>query len=177
MTLRTHFVQTKVFEALGEADTSSGVLYYRKPDAVRWQYFAPDTSWTVLRGDKGWAIFPGIRQVQKFDLKKSRADAVLSIVGFGSCGANLGEAFQITLTTAAGGSHVLAMRPKNPEIGAYFDRVELTLDPRDYLPRQVVMHETSGDTVRFEFLDLQRGARVEDKLFEYQTPKGYEVVE
>ena len=176
-TLRARFVQTKVFEVLGEEDASSGVLYYLKPDAVRWQYFEPDTSWTVLRGEKGWSVFPRIRQVQKFELRGSRVDALLSIVGFGSCGRDLEEVFQITLDTSTEGSDVLTMVPKDPEVAASFERVDLTLDPQDHLPRQVVMHEVSGDTVRFEFLDLERGGRVEDKLFEYETPKGYEVVE
>ena len=176
-TLRARFAQTKVFEALGEEDTSSGLLYYRRPDAVRWQYLAPDTSWTVLRGDSGWAVFPRIRQVQRFDLKRSRAEAVLSIVGFGSCGPGLEDAFQITLTSSPGGAPALALVPQKPELRAYFDRVDLTLDARDSLPRQVVMHETSGDTVRFEFIDLKRGVRVDEKLFEYEAPPGYEVVE
>src|SRR5512139_2959471 len=75
VTLRAQCVQVKVFENLGEEDRSSGVLYYRKPDAVRWQYSEPDTSWTVLQGDKGWSVFPRIRQVQKFDLQRSQAEA------------------------------------------------------------------------------------------------------
>jgi len=177
VTLRARFVQTKVFEALQEEDTSSGVLYYRKPDAVRWQYSTPDTSWTVLRGAKGWSVFPRIRQVQKFDLQQSRTEAALSIVGFGTCGKDLHEAFGITLAAGDDGLQVLAMTPQEPEMAARFDRIDLALDPKDHLPRQVVLHESSGNTVRFEFRDLEPGARIEDKLFEYEVPQGYEVVE
>lgn len=176
-TLRARFVQTKVFEALGESDTSSGILYYRKPDAVRWQYLAPDTSWTVLQGNSGWAIFPRIRQAQKLDLKRSKVDAVLSIVGLGSCGEGLEEAFEIALATPAGGGPALELVPKKPELRAYFDRVDLGLDGQDFLPRRVVLHETSGDTVRFEFAELRRGVRIDAALFEFVAPPGYEVVE
>ena len=176
-TLRARFVQTKVFEALSEEDTSAGVLYYRKPDAVRWQYTAPDSSWTVLRGGKGWSVFPRIRQVQKFDLQQSQAEAVLSIVGFGACGKDLERAFEIGLSTGDDGLQVLAMKPREPEIAARFERIDLGLDPGDHLPRRVVLHESSGNTVRFEFHDLERGATIRDELFEYAVPKGYEVVE
>lgn len=177
VTLQAQFVQTKVFAALGEADTASGVLYYRKPNTVRWQYSAPDTSWTVLRGDKGWSVFPRIRQVQKFDLQRSQAEAVLSIVGFGVCGKDLQTAFEITLAAGEDGSQVLTLVPQEPEIASRFARIDLRLDPQDHLPRQVDLHETSGNTMRFEFRDLARGARIADALFEYAIPKGYEVVD
>jgi len=176
-TLRARFAQTKVFEALGEEDTSSGLLYYRRPDAVRWQYETPDSSWTVLHGEKGWSVFPRIRQVQKFDLRQSQAEAVLSIVGFGACGEDLQKTFEITLVAGGGDLQVLVMTPQEPEMAARFERIDLALDRKDHLPRQVVLHESSGNTVRFEFLELERGSRLEESLFEYEVPDGYEVVD
>jgi len=153
------------------------VFYYRRPDSVRWQYSLPDSSWTVLRGERGWSVFPGIRQVRNFALKGEQVDALLSIIGFGACGSRFQAAFAVTMTTSAAGAYVLALVPREPEIAARFHRIDLTLDPRDYLPRRVVMHEISGDTEQFEFLDLQRGAPVGADLFEYTWPQGYEVVE
>lgn len=175
-TLRARFVQTKVFELLDETDESGGTLYYRKPDAVRWQYTRPDSSYTVLRGDSGWAVFPHIRQVQRFDLRGSRAANVLAIVGFGACGPDLETSFEISLGPAVDEMPVLVLIPKAAALASSFDRIELVLDPKSYLPRRVAMHETAGDTTRFEFLDLQPGAPIEPALFEYRVPKGYEVV-
>jgi outer membrane lipoprotein carrier protein len=175
-TLRARFVQTKVFELLEEEDESAGMLYYQKPDAVRWQYTKPDSSYTILRGDSGWAVFPDIRQVQRFGLHGSRAANVLAIVGFGSCGPDLESSFQISLASGEHGAPILVLVPTVAEIAASFDRIELTLDPKLYLPRKVSMHETSGDTVRFEFLDLEPGVPVDSALFEHTIPKGYEVV-
>jgi outer membrane lipoprotein-sorting protein len=175
--LRARFVQTKVFAALDERDTSSGVLCYRRPDALRWQYLEPDTSWTVVRGQSGWSVFPGIRQVQKFTLRGARAEALLSVIGFGSCGRDLRESFRIALRPGGDGAHVLEMVPEDPRFAASFARVDLTLDAKDFLPRKVVMREVSGDTTSFEFLGLERDARLADGLFEYEIPKGYTVVE
>jgi outer membrane lipoprotein carrier protein len=176
-TLQARFTQTRVFETLDESDRSAGVLYYRKPDTVRWQYLEPDTSWVVLCGNAGWAVFPRIRQVQKVDLKQSRADAVLALVGFGSCGENLQDVFEISMAPAAGAHLVLTLVPKRPELAASFARIELALDSRDYLPRKVVLHETAGDRVDFEFFDLRRGGAIDAALFRYEIPPGYEVVE
>jgi outer membrane lipoprotein carrier protein len=175
-TLRARFVQTKVFTVLGEKERSAGVLYYRKPDRLRWEYLEPDRSWTVIDGDRGWAVFPRIHQVHRFDLGASRTEGILSLVGFGACGPAFAESFDMTLASGAGAAPVLSMTPRRPEIAASFTRIELTLDPKDHLPRAVVLHETTGDTIRFEFVDVQRGIALEGSLFQFTAPEGYSVV-
>jgi outer membrane lipoprotein carrier protein len=174
-TLRARFVQTKVFTVLGEEERSAGVLYYRKPDRLRWEYLEPDRAWTVIDGARGWAVFPSTRQVQRFELGGSRTDAILSIVGFGACGPAFADSFDMTLGSGPGGAPVLSMAPRRPELAASFTRIELTLDPKDDLPRLVVLHEITGDTVRFEFQDVRRGVPLEGSLFQFTTPKGYTV--
>jgi outer membrane lipoprotein-sorting protein len=176
-TLRTRFVQTRSFAALGEEERSFGVLYYRRPDSLRWEYAEPDPSWTVIRGRRGWAVFPRIRQVQTFDLGSSRVDGLLSVVGFAACGPAFAESFEITMgPRAEDGRPVLSLAPLRAELAASFTRIELTLDPRDLLPRRVVLHETTGDRVSLEFRDLRRKVPLDPSLFEFITPKHYSVV-
>jgi outer membrane lipoprotein carrier protein len=174
-TLRARFVQTKVFTVLGEEDRTSGVLYYRKPDQLRWEYEQPDRSWTIIDGKRGWAVFPGTKQVQRFELGAGRGDAILSIVGFGACGPDFVRSFEISLGRGERGAQVLSMTPRRPELAASFRGVELTLDPTDHLPRRVLLHETTGDDVRFDFDDLRMGVKLEPSLFEFTTPEGYSV--
>lgn len=175
-TLRTRFVQTKEFTAIGDAETSSGVFYYRKPDAFRWEYAEPDGSFTVVNGRQGWAVFPSIRQARKIELQDARVEGILSIVGIGPCGPAFGESFDVETKGRRGDAVVLSMKPLRPEIAALFTGIELTLDPRDHLPRTIVLDESTGDRVRFEFLDLRRDVRIEPLLFRFAPPEDYEVI-
>lgn len=174
-TLRARFVQTKVFTAVGEVDRSAGVVWYASPDALRWEYTEPDPSWTVLRGGKGWAVFPRIRQVQRFTLAPARAEALLTVIGFGACGASFTDAFDIDLLTGGVGGPTLSLVPRGAEIASAFERIELTLDPRDALPRRIVLHETTGDSVSFELSDVTRGVKIDGTLLEFAAPEGYSV--
>ncbi len=169
-------MQTRSIAALGEEERSAGVVFYRKPDALRWQYSEPDDSWTVIRGREGRAVFPRIRQVHRLDLRGSSVDGLLSIVGFGACAPGFSRSFEIALGRSADGRPVLSLSPLRPEIAASFTRIELTLDPGDHLPRTVVLHESTGDTVRLDFTDLRRGVPIDPSLFELATPKDYAVV-
>lgn len=176
-TLRARFVQTRTFAALGEVERSAGVLHYRRPDSIRWEYVEPDASWTVVRGRRGWAVFPHIRQVQTFDLGSSRFDNVLSVVGFAACGPSFASSFEITQgAPVEDGRPVLSLAPLRPELAASFTRIELALDPGDLLPRRVVLHETGGDRVTLDFQELRRNVRLDPTLFEFTTPEHYSVV-
>jgi outer membrane lipoprotein carrier protein len=175
-TLRARFVHTKLFTAIGEEERSAGELYYRKPDRLRWEYSTPDRSWTVIVGDRGWAVFPRIRQVQRFEVGRSRADGILSTIGFGACGPAFADSFDTTLAVGARGAPVLSMTPRRPELAASFTRIELTLDAKDHLPRDILLHETTGDTTRIELSDVKRGVAIEGSLFQFTAPEGYSVV-
>jgi outer membrane lipoprotein carrier protein len=176
-TLRARFEQVRALTALGEEDRSRGVVLYRSPDALRWEYEAPDRSYTVVNGDRGWAVFPDLRQVQRFAVDATRRDGILATVGFGACGEAFADAFAFDVAQSTGGAVVVAMKPLRPELAASFSRVELTLDPNDHLPRTIVLHESGGDTIRLELSELQRGVRLDPALFEPRVPEGYAVVQ
>jgi outer membrane lipoprotein carrier protein len=175
-TLRASFEQVRVLSAIGEEERSRGVVSYRKPDALRWEYQAPDRSWTVMNGAEGWAVFPDIRQVHRFAIDSTRRDGVLAIVGFGACGEEFADAFDFAVSPAPGGATLVTMTPLRPALAASIARVELTIDPRDHLPRRIVLQEPAGDSIRIELRDLQKGARLDRTLFEWNLPEGYTVV-
>jgi outer membrane lipoprotein-sorting protein len=176
-TLRARFEQVRVLAAIGEEERSRGVVMYRKPDALRWEYAAPDRSWTVVNGDRGWSVFPDIRQVQRFAVDASRRDGVLGIVGFGSCGDAFADSFEFDAAPAPAGGTVVSMKPLRAEIAASFTRIELTLDPKDHLPRRIVLRESGGDTIRLDLRDVELGARLDPTLFQPKLPEGYTVVQ
>jgi outer membrane lipoprotein carrier protein len=174
-TLRARFTQTKVFTAIGLEERSTGTLHYRRPDAFRWEYAPPDGSFTVVTGRTGWAVFPRIRQARRIRLEDARREGLLSLVGFGPCSPAFAESFELAAVPGRGEGVVLSMKPLRPEVAALFTAVELTLDPRDDLPRSVVLDEATGDRTRFEFLDVRRDVRIEGSLFQFTPPGDYEV--
>ena len=176
-TVKAKFIQTKVFTLFDETETSKGTLFFAQPDRICWQYESPDKSSTVINGKIGWSVFPDIKQIQKFGLDGSTTNKVLSIVGFGTCGAPLTESFEIELGKGKKGVYVLLLKPTDPDITPYFSRIDLTLDRSDYMPREITLHEKAGDLLRFEFSGLKRNTKLDDSIFEFVVPDDYVVVE
>jgi outer membrane lipoprotein carrier protein len=175
-TVKAKFTQTKVFTLFDETKTSKGTLLFAQPDRICWQYEEPDKSSTVINGKTGWSVFPDIKQVQKFRLDGSKTNKVLSIIGFGECGTPLTESFKIKLDEGRKVGYVLLLKPTDPDITPYFSRIDLTLDRSDYMPRKIVLHEKAGDLLRFEFSGFKRNTRLDDSIFKWVVPEGYEVV-
>jgi outer membrane lipoprotein-sorting protein len=176
-TVTANFKQTKVFTLFDEQETSSGKLFYARPDRICWQYEKPDNSSTVINGSAGWSVFPNIKQVQKFKLAGSQTNKVLSIVGFGQCGRPLTESFNIKMGEGGRKTYLLIMEPIDPAIRPYFTRIDLTLDRSDYMPRKIQLYEKAGDVLRFEFRDLKTDKKLDGAMFDLVVPDGYEVVE
>jgi outer membrane lipoprotein-sorting protein len=122
-------------------------------------------------------VFPTIRQARRIDVDDARREGLLSVVGFGACGPAFADAFDVTLLPARGEAPVLSLRPLRPDVASLFRTIELTLDPRDDLPRTVVLDESTGDRTRFDFLDVRTGVRIEGSLFQYAPPEDYEVID
>ncbi len=171
-TVRIRFVQTTFSEA-GYEDDASGVLYYRKPDQLRWEYEQPDRSWTVLVGSSGCAVYPRTKQVQYFELGSERTQDLRAVLGFGACGPEFWRSFDVVASRAEDGATVLSLTPRRPQLAALFSSIKLKLDPDDHLPRVILFHEATGDDVRFEFEDVDPDAEVSGSLFELAVPEDY----
>ena len=177
VSMKADFTQTKVFTLFDEREESSGEFLFLRPNMLSWRFTAPDSTLTVIRGETAWTVLPHIRQVQKVSLGGSSTDRVMSIIGFGSCGAKMREDFEITLKGKEAGMILLGMVPVSEDISPYFSLIELGLDRADFLPRMIVFREHSGDLLIFEFDSLERGVPVNVKDFQLAVPDGFEVIE
>lgn len=175
--LKADFTQTRVFTIFEEEEISRGEFYFLRPNRVLWQFLEPDSSRTVLNGDAGWTVLPGVKQVQRIALGGSSTDRVLSIVGFGPCGGELSDFFEIEMVPADDGPFHLRLAPMDESISPYFSAIELFLDRDDFLPRRIVFTEISDDLVIFEFSRVDKGAQIDESLFEWSVPEGFELIE
>jgi len=174
--LHTSFTQTKILTIFEEKEEAQGILLYKKPDRVIWQFTAPGQSKTVINNKDAWAVFPGIKQIQKLRMDTSDTRRILSVIGFDGSGVALSGLFDISLLDRQEPLIALRLVPIDEKISPFFSEVELFLDPTDFLPRRIVMHETSKDLLIFDFHDLKKNVNLQDSLFEFSVPEGFEVV-
>lgn len=131
------FVQDKQSELFSETQHSKGVLEYRAPDYLRWEYVYPQALVWEVNGDKGnvnpqiLSMLMLIKQCVKGDFEAAQKSFVVEQ-----------HDEQVTLT------------PKKRELQRLFSRIEIVLNPQTEIARKVTIHEANGDCTTIQFYDV-----------------------
>lgn len=174
--LQANFSQEKVLELLEEKLISQGRMKYKKPDRMSWEYSVPDPLLMIIKGQRMWLYYPDMKVAEKYDLEKS-GETLGLFMGFGKSMDYLKKNYQIRLLEKEKNFYPLELIPKREEELRYVSRIVLWIDTKEYWPVKTKIFEPNGDTTLIEFKNIEINTEIPDSEFEFQVPKGVEVVE
>jgi outer membrane lipoprotein-sorting protein len=167
-TLVGQFTQHNRVKLFKQELTSKGLVYFKKPRQIRWEYTEPDPSVMILDGNKATLRSPGSAP-QEFDLDKDATmraifEQLLTWLGPGSL-----EHARDDYEMAAGGTReapTLTLTPKaTSAVGKAFGKIELRLDGKSYIMRSILLVEKNGDEKEIVFTHLQRNGKLPADAF------------
>lgn len=174
--LQANFSQEKVLELLEEKLISQGRMKYKKPDRMSWEYFEPDPLLMIIKGQRMWLYYPDMKVAEKYNLEKS-GETLGLFTGFGKSMDYLKKNYQIRLLEEKKDFCSLELIPRKEEELRYVSRIVLWIDTKEYWPIKTKIFEPNGDTTLIEFKNIEINTEIPDSKFEFQVPKGVEVVE
>lgn len=162
--IRAEFVQEKHLPILAQPLVSTGHLYYRRPDALRWEYTAPLHSVLLMRdgdvrrfvhSDRGWEADAGVRR-QAMQVVMPEISSWLE-----------GRFADSPLfTVALAGRGKILLTPRDTGLARFVQRIELRLGDRPGTLDEVVIREGEHAFTRMRFSDIQINPALPDRLFE-----------
>lgn len=167
-TLAGQFSQRNRVKLFKQELTAKGLVYFRKPRQIRWEYLEPDPSVMILDGNKALLRSPSAPP-QQFDLDKDptmRAifDQLLTWLGPGSL-AKARDDYELAVSGTAA-APVLTLTPKLASaVGRAFSKIELRLDGKSWTLRSILLVEKNGDEKEIVFTRLQRNAKLPPDAF------------
>ena len=135
---------------------------------MRWEYEVPEKKTFVSDGKRFYFYVPADRQVIVKERGGDRSLPALLLSG-GEILAHFGVAFE----EADGGLQRLRLTPRQED-----DEVTtavLVVDKEARI-RAIEITDVQGSLSRFDFADLRENVGVKDEVFEFQVPKGVEVI-
>lgn len=174
--LKASFTQEKILELLEEKLISQGEMKYRKPDRMSWKYFKPDPFLMIIKEKVMWLYYPDMKVAQKYDLA-SAGETLGLFVGFGKSVEYLKKNYQIKLLKEKGDFYCLELIPKKEEELRYLSKIILWVKTKESWPVKTKIYEPNGDTTLIEFRNIEINTKIPDSEFEFEAPKGVEVVE
>ena len=178
--MKAHFVQKKIFTLFEETDTSEGEVWFKRPNQVLWRFQSPALSDTILSGENSWSVIPSTKQVQKINVAGGNSNRLFEILGFGGGDEKLEDSFEVKEIPAAvdeKGMKLLSLIPKEESLKPYYSEIIVKLSVVDYLPRHVILKEKSGDVTEILLSDVESNISVDNSLFEFKIPEGYQLID
>ncbi len=171
--LAAKFVQESYFMGVDEYRTSKGLVSFRRPGKMDWNYEPPDEQRFTSDGSTVWWYQPLQNQVVVRDLTQSfTTDVPVSfLLGVGS----LRESFKFKSKCTNEYGIVLTLLPVKEN--ASLDKFYLLVDKKDYTALGARIVDVGGNETAILFMDGVLNKGVEDAHFKFDVPKGTDVID
>jgi outer membrane lipoprotein-sorting protein len=167
-TLAGQFTQRNRVKLFKQELTAKGLVYFRRPRQIRWEYVTPDPSVMILDGNRAVLRSPGAPP-QEFDLDKDATmraifDQLLTWLGPGSL-AKARDDYELQAGGTAA-APVVTLTPKLASVvGRAFSKIELRLDGKSWQLRSIMLVEKNGDEKEIVFQHLLRNTKLPENAF------------
>jgi len=149
----------------------SGVVSFRKPGRMRWEFTAPEVQTIVSDGEMLYSYDPELNQVVQTPLKQAikSSSATSFLLGMGNINRDFKAAFANSVASD-GLVHLLL----DSKAGGY--KIEIGLDPKSYNLMTLTLTDQLGDVTKVNFSDIHNNVELPDSTFAFKTPAGADIV-
>jgi len=163
-TLVCNFTQTREMTILNEKIVSSGKMYYRNDNRLRWEYSDPFNALIINGKQMGMLTAKGKTAVSggMAYLFKGISEVMMN----GISGKNLTDKkrFDIQIYILENTCNVI-LTPKQAQMKKAFSQIIITFGTKDYLAQKVEMKEPSGNITTIQLTEKQINTKIPDDLF------------
>jgi outer membrane lipoprotein carrier protein len=163
------FTQSYRSGLIGREIVERGTLRIKRPGRMLWEYTEPERKTFVSDGRTIWFYVPADRQVIVREQAGERGVALSLLAGE----AGLLEQFEASYEGRFGGLTRIRLQPRrqDPEV----DGLVIELDAAFRIV-SIDITDVQGNRSRFRFEAVRENVGMDDRLFEFELPKGVEVV-
>ncbi len=170
--LQANFTQRYTYLVYDRVQISSGVVYFKKPGMMRWDYQKPEPKVFVADGQTLWVYEPAENQAFKRKLDSSQLPVALT---FMSGQGKLTDEFDAKLVEAPDASSLAVELVPKRHAGDY-KSLRLTVDAKSYAVKTSTVVDPVGNTNELVFADMKTNVGLPDAGFKFRPPEGVRVI-
>jgi outer membrane lipoprotein-sorting protein len=171
-TLSADFIQTTTNSMLKDAIVAEGRFYMTKPDAIRWEYFAPEEMSFVITKDNYTGYYPERKRAERKNVQRY-SKQIFRYFGLGQGSAQLAKYYDIRLLEQENetpGTYLLCFEPKKRRARKRVEEVMFWLNSSTFLPVRIEYHGSNGSTRVVEFKEIRLNPDLASSLYTMQIP-------
>lgn len=163
ISLKSDFIQEKTSSLFSEKIVSKGVMYFKKPVSLRWEYQEPNQSIFIL-DDNQFFIKNGnnVSSNKSNLLFKEISKFIIELI--------TGEEFKkdkkFQKSYFTNGQYLwVKMIPQNKQFSQMYSLIEVQIDSYSALADQIIMFEKNGDQTIIKFVNTRKNAIFSNDIF------------
>lgn len=164
-TMQCDFKQTKKMKMMKNQMKSSGTMYYKSPNKLRWQYNTPYSYIFVMNGSK--VSVKSANGIQHIDAQHNKIFKQISNIILGCVtGGNLKNSGDFSIEIwKENGSYSAKLVPKKKEYKSLYNYINIKFNSSLSMIENVEMSEKSGDTTFVNLFNVKVNHSVGENFF------------
>lgn len=168
------FIQEITVKSVRKTDTEAGMVYFKNPRQMLWDYKKPKTKKLIINAQKAWLYLPQDKTAYtQASNKIFKSEALIKFLsGLGK----LNHDFTIQYASPAvdqDGNYLLLLYPR--EKGASYSFLKMTIEKNNFYILQVGFDDVMGNSTLLKFSDIKMNSGLSSKLFQFQPPPGVSI--
>ncbi len=169
--MEAEFVQRSRIPNRAEEVEAKGMVFFKKPAKMRWDYQVPDRQEIVSDGKTLWVYQPRLKQVMVSELSKMGGQVTSNFLsGMGK----LSEDFTITISGSDKEYYTLNLNPRTRQPD--FDKLFLKVRKKDMMVVETRFSDIMGGETIVEFSKISTNKGISSDIFHFRMPEGVKVV-
>ena len=163
--MQCDFVQTKRMKLLSKEMQSKGIMYFKRPNKLRWQYIAPYDYTFILNDDK--VQIKSSKSTKNIDVQGNKMfRQITNIILNSVTGGSLKSSSDFNVEVyKKDNTYFAKLFPKKKELKQLYQVIEIYFDSALTMVNSVRMVEKTGDETRVNLINTKLNIAVDDKMF------------
>ena len=175
--LKANFIQEATITSIKKTQREEGLLYFKNPKNMIWEYTKPQGKKLVINSQKAWLYLSQEKIV--YTQKSESIFQSKFLINFFSGSGKLKNDFVIKYAEPKAydkdGNYLLVLTPR--EKTAACNLVKLTIDKNNFYILQISFDDVMGNSTTLKFSNISINTGLSQKMFQFKTPAGVEVFE
>jgi outer membrane lipoprotein-sorting protein len=163
-TLSADFVQYKHMDFLSKDIETSGKMFFKEPNLLKWQYKKPYNYVIIFKNGK--ILIDDEGKKSAIDIGNSKIFGKINKLIIGSVSGDMFDDKEFTISFFKNKTNnITRLVPKDVALKKYIKQIELTFDKDDATVIQVKLIESSDDYTRIVLKNKTLNAKIDDSQF------------
>ena len=169
------FVQETTVKSIRKTDVEEGIVYFRNPKQMLWDYKKPRAKKLILNAGKAWLYLPQDKTVYTREADQMfKSEALIKFLsGIGKLKDEFDIKYASPQAVDKNGNYLLQLTPR--EKSASYQYLQMTVEKNDFTILQVSFDDVMGNSTVLKFSGLKINTGLSAKLFQFSPPPGVSV--